>query len=186
MIAPPRVTISTIDHSKLMPLMPMTIPPVNQGKSWTSIFSTLPIDKDEMELLNGCRFLPRDVVVNHLKSRNWTPQFGTVLLYTIVEDITKQRAKNKKMTAFMMPKDREKLYLKLADLSDTHGILSLYCGTIWLAEAKDPKNLNIDAEVMGEIGNILSDESPEMESALAMQSQLSIIRNSMYGFGGQK
>ena len=183
MIAPPRVTISTIDHSKLMPI---TIPPVNQGKSWTSIFSTLPIDKDEMELLNGCRFLPRDVVVNHLKSRNWTPQFGTVLIYTIVEDITKQRAKNKKMAVFMMPKDREKLYLKLADLADTHGILSLYCGTIWLAEAKDPKNLNIAAEVMGEIGNILSNESPEMESAAAMQSQLNIIRNSLYGFGGQK
>lgn len=183
MIAPPRVTISTIDHSKMMP---MTIPPVNQGRSWTSAFSTLPIDKDEMELLHGCQFLPRDVVVNHLKSRNWTPQFGTVLIYTIVEDITKQRAKNKKLTAFTMPRDREKLYLKLADLADTHGILSLYCGTIWLAKAKDPKNLNIDAEVMEEIGNILADGSPEMESALAMQSQLSIIRNSMYGFGGQK
>ncbi len=183
MIATPRVTISTIDHSKVLPI---TIPPVNQGRSWISPFSTFPIDKDEMELLHGCQFLPRDVVVNHLKSGNWRPQFGIVLIFTIVEDITKQPAKSKKITDFMMPRDREKLYLKLANLSDTHGILSLYCGTIWLAEAKDPKNLNIDADVMGEIGNILADGSREMESSAPIQDQLRIIRNSMYGFGGQK
>ena len=157
------------------------------GKSWSSIGSFdkawLLLDRYEIEMLGDCKFMPRRSVMEHIKCGNWTPELGIVSLYVLQEDISKERPKSKKVYLYTVPDKMDSLFVKLANLSDTHGIVSMYCGTIWLAQMHDPKNLNIDGEVMDEIEKVLNDGTV-MEKAKDLRRQLSIVKNSLYGIGG--
>jgi len=142
---------------------------------------TFQLRDEERELLGGCNFLTKERIMQRLLE--WKPIRSLVWVHTLLCDFD-GKATHKRSEMFVLPKDEDAIILKLANLSDLHGIVGLNSGSLWLTRTSDPSELNIDADVMDRLQKILRIASEEEEQRLLMEEQKRIMRNSLYGFGG--
>ena len=140
------------------------------------------LDDHERELLGGCEFLPKKWIMDRLKYE-WKPMRGLVTIHVLLGDFA-GKPTHKRSKMFVLPSGEETISTELANLSDLHGIVALYSGSLWLARTSDPSELNIDDEVMGRIQEIVRIASIEEEERLLEEEQRKIMRNSLYGLGG--
>lgn len=140
------------------------------------------LDDHERELLGGCEFLSKKWIMDRLKYE-WKPMRGLVTIHVLLGDFA-GKPTHKRSKMFVLPNGEETISTELANLSDLHGIVALYSGSLWLARTSDPSELNIDDEVMGRIQEIIRIASMEEEERLLEEEQRKIMRNSLYGFGG--
>lgn len=145
-----------------------------------------PLDDFEREMLGPGDFMGKEAIMGKLE-RDWRPVRGMVTINVLEgdEQIT-HRATHKRVQMFVLPNGEETAFVELARLSDLHGVVGLYSGSIWLKRVSDPEELNIDADVMDMFRKILKQESEKEAQRLMEESQKMIMRNSMYGFGGSK
>ena len=141
------------------------------------------LDDHERELLGSDDFLSKDWIMSRLQE--WKPIRGLVTIHVLLGDFM-GKPTHKRSKMFVLPNGEENISTELANLSDLHGIVALYSGSLWLARTSDPSELNIDDEVMGRIQEIVKIASMEEEERLLEEEQRKIMRNSMYGFGGGK
>ena len=155
----------------------LLIAPVDIEISWKDC-------TDQYVFLGGCEFLSKKWIMDRLKYE-WKPMRGLVTIHVLFgESMGKPMHKRSKM--FVLPNGEETISTELANLSDLHGIVALYSGSLWLARTSDSSELNIDDEVMGRIQEIVRIASIEEEKRLLEEEQRKIMRNSLYGLGGGK
>ena len=142
---------------------------------------TFPLEGKERELLGDCNFLTKEWIMQRLL--DWKPMRGLVSIHTLLGNFD-GKATHKQSQIFVLPQGEDAIISKLANLSDLHGIVGLYSGTLWLAKVSCAEDLNIDADVMDRLQKILRIASKEEEQRLWMEEQKKIMRNSLYGFGG--
>ena len=106
---------------------------------------TFQLRDEERELLGGCNFLTKERIMQRLLE--WKPIRSLVWVHTLLCDFD-GKATHKRSEMFVLPKDEDAIILKLANLSDLHGIVGLNSGSLWLTRTSDPSELNIDADVI--------------------------------------
>ena len=159
---------------------------ISVNTSWKgfSDLYTFQLTDREREQLGSAGFLSKEQLMDRLKLQ-WKPMNGLITIHILSGDFA-GKPTHKRSRAFVLPGGQEQIFAELANLSDLHGVVSLYQCSLWLAKASDPSELNIDAEVMERIQEILKVASQEAEQRLLEEEQKRIMRNSMYGFGGGK
>ena len=162
----------------------MTITPqtITIGTHWKNVCDpfVFQLEDNERDLFGNCDFLPKDLIMQRLLE--WKPILGLVsiniLLYNFDGKPTHKRSK-----MFVLPKGEEPIFTELANLSDVHGLVAMYSGSLWLARTSDTSELNIDADVMNRFQEILKVASKEEEQRMIEEAQRKIILSSLYGFG---
>ena len=162
-----------------------TITPVS-GTSWKAFSDpyTFQLTAREREQLGSAGFLTKEQLMDSLKLQ-WKPFNGLITIHILSRD-GDGKPTHKRSQIFVLPNGQENIFTELANLSDLHGIVALYSGSLWLARTSDPSELNIDDEVMGRIQEIIRVASIEEEEKLLEEEQRKIMRNSLYGLGGGK
>jgi hypothetical protein len=147
----PYIEITTIDHVIL-------------GRDGTIRSDIDPLDR---ELLGDFKFLPKQYIMDKLKL-DWKPQRGLMSIHVIVRDENGlPTMKDSKCWSCVDTIGVESYIMALAKLSDLHGIVGIFAGSIWLDKTNDPDQLNIDADVVDGIKQIL-DIYEENERMAAM------------------
>ena len=165
-----------------MTITPQTITIDTSWKLCTDSY-TFPLEGDERELLGDCNFLTKEYIMQRLL--DWKPSRGLVTIHTFLGNFS-GKATHKQSQMFVLPKGEDAIISKLANLSDLHGIVGLYFGSLWLSKVSCSEDLNIDADVMDRFQKILRIASEEEEQRLLMEEQKTIMRNSLYGIGGDE
>ena len=164
-------------------IKPIIHPNIVINAPWNNICDpfVFPLDDHELGLLGNMEFLPKDWIMQRLLE--WKPMRGLVSIHTLLCDFD-GKPTHKRSQMFVLPKGEELIFTELANLSDIHGLIALYSGTLWLARTSNPSELNIDADVMNRLQEILKVASEEERQRQLEEEQRRIMRNSMYGFGG--
>ena len=104
---------------------------------------------DEVEQLRGCTFLSKSRLKRLIKT--WRPiaKYGGIFIAVVEYEAGKPTSKT--WEKFRIPEKTDDFIVKLANLSDLHGIIKMHTGHIWLRKVNDPKELNIDATTLNRI-----------------------------------
>jgi hypothetical protein len=108
---------------------------------------------DEAEQLRGCTFLSKSRLKRLIKT--WRPiaKYGGTFIAVVEYESGKPTSKT--WEKFRIPEQNDDFIVKLANLSDLHGIIKMHSGHIWLRKVNDPKELNIDETIVDRIANKL-------------------------------
>ena len=104
---------------------------------------------DEAEQLRGCTFLSKSRLKRLI--RTWRPIAKYGGTFIVVVEYEAGKPTRKTWEKFTIPEKRDDFIVKLANLSDLHGIIKMHTGHIWLRKVNDPKELNIDATTINRI-----------------------------------
>lgn len=104
---------------------------------------------DEAKQLRGCTFLSKSRLKRLIKT--WRPiaKYGGTFIAVVEYESGKPTSKT--WEKFRTPEKKDDFIVKLANLSDLHGIIKMHAGHIWLRKVNDPKELNIDATIIDRI-----------------------------------
>ena len=116
-----------------------------------------PLDSFDKKMLGDMKPMTKGQVMQKLKL-DWNPAFGIVSLNVLKEGGGEELG-HKVSQTFVLPDGAEPAFTRLAALSDLHCIVGLYAGSVWLRRVDDPEELNIDADVMGKIQELLKEAS---------------------------
>ena len=106
---------------------------------------------NEAEQLRGCTFLSKSRLKRLIKT--WRPiaKYGGTFIAVVEYESGKPTSKT--WEKFRIPEQNDDFIVKLANLSDLHGIIKMHSGHIWLRKVNDPRELNIDETIVDRIAN---------------------------------
>ena len=112
----------------------------------------MPLADCEKARFYQCTFLS----TNKLKKcfRTWRPDKTIHLIKLDFEG----NEPIKRVNRYSIPKELDDFILELASLSDLHGIVKVAGNAIWMKQAKDIKDLNVDDRMVDRIVKVLKEK----------------------------
>lgn len=109
----------------------------------------MPLADCEKARFNQCTFLS----TNKLKKcfRTWRPDKNIHLIKLDFEG----NEPIKRVNLYSIPKELDDFIVELASLADLHGIVKVAGNAIWMKQAKDIKDLNVDSRMIDRIMKVL-------------------------------
>ena len=128
----------------VMPLLRRVYPSMIGGSGLDREF-VMPLADCEKARFNQCTFLS----TNKLKKcfRTWRPDKNIHLIKLDFEG----NEPIKRVNLYSIPKELDDFIVELASLADLHGIVKVAGNAIWMKQAKDIKDLNVDDRIVDRI-----------------------------------
>lgn len=133
-----------------MPLLKRVYPSLVNGSGLAREF-VMSLADCEKARFNQCTFLS----TNKLKKcfRTWRPDKNIHLIKLDFEG----NEPIKRVHLYSIPKELDVFIVELASLADLHGIVKVAGNAIWMKQAKDIKDLNVDSRMIDRIMKVLKE-----------------------------
>lgn len=117
----------------------------------------MPLADCEKERFYQCTFLS----TNKLKKllRTWRPDKTIHLIKLDFE----RNEPIKRVNLYSIPKELDDFIVELASLSDLHGIVKVARNAIWMKQAKDNKDLNVDDRMVDRMVKVLKERNDAVQ-----------------------
>ena len=140
----------------VMPLLRRVYPSMIGGAGLSREY-TMPLADCEKERFYQCTFLS----TNKLKKllRTWRPDKTINLIKLDFE----RNEPIKRVNLYSIPKELDDFIVELASLSDLHGIVKVAGNAIWMKQAKDNKDLNVDDRMVDRIVKVLKERNDAVQ-----------------------